>query len=243
MIREGKLGRLKPATWEHVEKYPLKALRLKPAKVIEKRYFVSVPFRKFYNQGREGACVGYSCCIMMTILNRKKRIPELYSGRQIWNKAKEIDEFSWTNPGDDNGTTVDAGLRTLKKYGTVEIINGKEMPWDINDGIDEYRWATSVDEMRQGIEIAPIVLGVNWYSDFDVPMKKYGVYWIGRDQHLLGAIRGGHAICCIGASDKKEAFRLCNSWGLNYPIVWIPYKTVERLLKEDGESGLVTDRK
>lgn len=243
----GKLGRLIPQNWEHVLKYPLRALKIEWVEHVEKSYFCGNWMRAFYNQGREGACVGYSSCLMMTLLNRipgrqKWNGREVYSGAAVWNKAKEIDGFDWTNPGDNNGTTVDAGMQVLRKYGTRQVIDHCEMDWDLLDGIKEYRWATSVDEIRQGIEVAPVVLGVNWYSDFDVPEKKYGVWWIGRDKNRIGAIRGGHAICCVGASDKKGAFRLCNSWGMKYPIVWIPYETVDRLLKEDGEAGLVTDR-
>jgi hypothetical protein len=33
-----------------------------------------------------------------------------------------------------------------------------------------------------------------------------------------------------------------NSWGRAYPLVWLPYAAMERLLKEDGEATLVTDR-
>jgi hypothetical protein len=44
---------------------------------------------------------------------------------------------------------------------------------------------------------APVVIGVNWYSNFDSPVKdSSGNYWIGRSSNL-GAIRGGHAVCLL----------------------------------------------
>lgn len=49
---------------------------------------------------------------------------------------------------------------------------------------------------------APVVLGINWYSNFDHPKSptgssylygQRGEFWVGRGD--LGSIRGGHAIC------------------------------------------------
>lgn len=39
----------------------------------------------------------------------------------------------------------------------------------------------------------PVVLGINWYSNFDSPVKDGRTWWIGRGD--LGSIRGGHGIC------------------------------------------------
>lgn len=41
----------------------------------------------------------------------------------------------------------------------------------------------------------PVVIGVNWYTNFDDPVKdSKGRWWIGRDQNL-GNVRGGHCVC------------------------------------------------
>ena len=40
---------------------------------------------------------------------------------------------------------------------------------------------------------APVVLGIDWYSNFDSPEEIDGVYWIGKGN--LGSVRGGHCIC------------------------------------------------
>ena len=57
----------------------------------------------FYDQGREGACVGFGCSRMMSLLNRKR-----YDARWLWDWAKSTDEWPETNPGDDQGTSVRA---------------------------------------------------------------------------------------------------------------------------------------
>jgi hypothetical protein len=68
----------------------------------------------FYDQGREGACVGFGCSRMMSLLNRKR-----YDARWLWDRAKEVDEWPDTNPGDDNGTSVRAALDVLRTRGHV----------------------------------------------------------------------------------------------------------------------------
>ena len=41
----------------------------------------------------------------------------------------------------------------------------------------------------------PVVIGVNWYAEFDKPQKDaQGHYWIARDAKLT-TVRGGHCVC------------------------------------------------
>lgn len=156
----------------------------------------------FYNQGDEGACVGFGSSRMMSLLNRRR-----YLARWLWDEAKIADEFPDTAPGDDSGTTVHAALGVLKAKGHV-IYKPDMAPlqtdWKHRDGLSgalaegvaAYRWATSADQ-------ALSVLGYTGLDYVDV----------------------------------------LNSWGRSYPhMVRMPATVLERLLKEDGEVGLVTDR-
>jgi hypothetical protein len=86
----------------------------------------------------------------------------------------------------------------------------------------------------------PVVLGVNWYGNFDHPAKKGSRWWIGEGE--LGDIRGGHCICVYRASDAMQAVGIVNNWGTNYPLVMLPYATLQRLLDEQGEATMITDR-
>jgi hypothetical protein len=67
-------------------------------------------------------------------------------------------------------------------------------------------------------------------------------HWIGRPGWDKTALRGGHGPCLYGASDRRQAFRLKNSWGRSYPLVWLTYDAMGALLGRDGEAVLVTDR-
>jgi hypothetical protein len=43
-------------------------------------------------------------------------------------------------------------------------------------------------------------------------------------------------------SDRRGAFAFMNSWGPYYPPTWMPYSLMDRLIDEDGEAVVITDR-
>lgn len=157
----------------------------------------------FYDQGMEGACVGFGSSRMMSLLNRKR-----YDARWLWDMAKKRDPWPDTNPGDDNGTSVDAAMQVLRAAGHVPWQTSYEgADWAVRDlekpvlqeGVSAYRWATSVDQVRAVLQ-SPL-------------------------------------------NDQLQAVPFLNSWGRSYShITWMPYAVLERLLSEDGEVALITDR-
>lgn len=231
------LGRRTPTDFAHVEKYPLTAMEVIPQDVpvaiginwydnfdapvayaddaqsykwigLDKENLGNVrgghcvcllpkgmPDRAswytFYNQGQEGACVGFGCSRMMSLLNRKE-----YDAWWLWERAKMVDEWDDTNPGDANGTSVRAACDILRKQGHVPIRKGRSGVVAKADGIKTNRWATDVDQIL----------------------------------HALGTPTWDHV-------------RILNSWGEDYPrVTRMPAETLQRLLDEDGEACLVTDR-
>jgi hypothetical protein len=143
---------------------------------------------RFYDQGTEGACVGFGISRLASQLNRK-----LYDGFWLYHEAQKIDEW----PGEDyDGTSVRAGLDILRTRGHCEVNQGRVSPEAIGEGIARNRWARSVDDILN-------TLGYNGLEYVDV----------------------------------------LNSWGRNYPhLTRMPVKVLERLWREDGEVGIVTDR-
>jgi hypothetical protein len=227
------LGRLEPTDWTHVERYEYAPA---PRRAAVERALSLPRYRALYDQGREGACVGFASSWMVSILNRRR-----YDARWLWDRAKEVDEWPQTNPGDGKGTSVRAAMDVLRTQGHARIVRGHTQPCSPADGLLENRWATNVDGIRAAIsDGVPVVLGANWYVNFDKPVKKGAEWWIGEGD--LGRVRGGHAVCLYRASDRRQALGLVNNWGTRYPLAWLPYTTVERLLHERGEAALVTDR-
>lgn len=225
------LGRREPTDWKHVDKYPLTAdtTPTVPTAVVlgvnwysgfdtpvlaGGRYWIKrtdlgtirgghavcikpayrtdpLGWWDFYNQGREGSCVGFACSRLSSLHNRTR-----YAARWLYQEAQKIDEW----PGESyDGTSVRAGFEMLRSRGHRTLLNnvtGEEKP---AAGISEYRWATSVEQVHASIQM-PLAI-------------------------TLGAIP------------------LLNSWGRDYPhITWMPDEVLARLLAEDGEAGLVTDR-
>lgn len=250
------LDRRIPTDFKHVEKYALRRMAnvetaLPIPDVIERILDVPRTMREVYDQGREGACVGFSQSWMMSILNRIR-----YSAIWLYREAQLIDEWTDTPPAE--GTSLRAGFDILRTRGHRQLRGQVVKPEDLAHGISANRWATTVDEVRAAIAAGiPVNFGINWYRQFSnpqqaprlddqgKPIKEFGIarydWYIGVGQ--WGPVDGGHAITCVGASDIRQAFALCNTWGFSYPfIVWLPYRAFDRLMSEQGEAGIVTDR-
>jgi hypothetical protein len=229
------LGRRVPEDWKHVEKYPYSALIAQTVRSVE-RTLPLLPYALPYDQGRTHGCVGYSSSWMMSLLNRR-----LYAPKWLWNEAKLVDPYTATRPGDTKETTVRAAMDVLRAQGHRRVYGGRELDPRRGEGITENRWAITVDEIRTSIARGvPVVLGITWYSSFDAPERVGRNWWIGRGP--LGRRRGGHAMCIYRASDALDAVGIVNSWGPEYPRVLMSYDLLGRLLEEDGEATLVTDR-
>lgn len=115
----------------------------------------------FYDQGNEGACVGFGSSRMMSLLNRKR-----YFARWLWDRAKDRDQWPDTKPGDDNGTSVRAAMDVLRAAGHVTWKTAyapmNDDPSDAytrsglapaaGDGISANRWATSVAQVSSALQ-------------------------------------------------------------------------------------------
>lgn len=145
----------------------------------------------YYDQGQEGACVGFGSSRMMSLLNRKQ-----YDARWLWDRAKEVDEWADTNPGDNEGTSVRAAMDILRTKGHKP--KKAKIPYEV-DGIAANRWAINIDDCFKILQ-----------------NDKY---------------------------KKLGALPILNSWGSSYPhIVWMPCETHQRLINEDGEYTMATDK-
>lgn len=117
----------------------------------------------FYDQGNEGACVGFACARMMGLLNRRR-----YDGFSIYKAAQEIDEWSDTPPGE--GTSVKAGCDILRTLGAKAVRIWGITDWNLRHGIIENRWATTWDEIR-------LTLGVSNTHDGVPLLNSWGTYY------------------------------------------------------------------
>ena len=172
------------------------------------------------NQGREGACVGFSMAHDLASTPVAIKGVTNDTGKDIYKSAQRIDEW----PGEDySGTSVLAGIKTLQSRGYVK----------------EYRWAFDIQDLAVAVSrLGPAILGIPWYS---------GMYSApGGKLKISGEVVGGHAILCHGYSVKRREFKLHNSWGLGWGVegnAWIPWDDLDRLLHERGEAVIPIGRK
>jgi hypothetical protein len=231
-----KFGRKIPKDRSYEDKYCFKKMMVVPVKNVEKTLVVPLGLKSFYDQGDLGACVGFSSSWMMSIYNCNPQ--QKYDAVWLYRQAQLNDGFDETNPPDDTGTVVSAAFWVLNHLGHKKI---EENDPDINDGIMSYYWGQSSDDIRTGISIGrPAVIGINWPEEFMTPKRKNGEYWIGTSKNL-GKSLGGHAIVVTAASDKRQAVKLQNSWGLLFPRVWLSYTMFDRLMSQDGECCISVD--
>ncbi len=85
---------------------------------------------------------------------------------------------------------ADAKRRNLK--GEIMGDLGRRTPVDWTH-VERYPLDALPEEQQpSGV---PAVIGINWYSNFDSPVKVGQRWFIGLDKNNLGSMRGGHAIC------------------------------------------------
>lgn len=175
VARNGDLGRIRGGH----------SVCLKPPSLVD-----PLGWWRFYDQGSEGACVGFASSRAMSLLNRKR-----YDARWLYHEAQWVDAWAETPP--EEGTSVRAAIDILRNKG--HVLYKKAEP-DLAHGILENRWAVTVEEV---------------------------VECLGSQSYL----------------NRLEGVPLLNSWGIEYPhIVWMPFNVMQRLLDEDGEATIFTDR-
>jgi hypothetical protein len=251
MITDRVFDRRIPKTFDHITKYPARELRKFQRTVANvEKTTIDMPahYQTFYDQGTEGACVGFGESICMSLYNDL-----LFDAFWLYREAQIIDEWPETPP--EEGTSLAAGFDVLRDKGHRYFRGGTSYPPKIKHGIvGVNRWTQTTDEDRTAIaEKHPIVDGVWWYEGFNASRllerevrlrngRRVKEYWI-PPTSKWGRRLGGHCICRPLASDQRQAFGWLNSWGKEYPWpVWIGYDERAQIQREQGESAIVTDR-
>lgn len=267
----GRLGRNTPPDFSHVEKHPLTAVEATVASVEKLLELPSWHWSHDqaaegscvgHGSAMERAITNNAQ--LMRVVKWLWRGERRYDAIDLWNQAKLVDGDPNTNPGDDNGTYVHAAYDVLRDRGPIRVksmelrdVNGRTVPVPVGaqkhpkhgEGASVNQWATTVDQLRSCIaKDLAVTVGVSWYSNFDnpqsagsfIPSKDLVSHIIGHGS--LGSVRGGHSFCLYGASDHAQAFAFKNSWGTSYPLAWVPYTVMQKLLNDEGEATVVVDR-
>lgn len=182
----------------------------------------------WFDQGKEGACVGFS--LGHELAARPAEVEGLdydYLVEKIYWEAQKTDPWEGgAYPGADpkyHGTSVLAGVKTVQKLGWIE----------------EYRWAFSIEDVLYGIgHNGPAVLGIPWYYDMYFPDENGFI-------KPTGQLVGGHAILARAVNIKKKYVTLRNSWGKDWGHegdCYISFDDLESLLNQRGECCFLIKR-
>jgi len=184
---------------------------------------------EWFDQGREGACVGFA--LGHELAARPAEVKGLnykYLVEKVYWEAQKKDPWpggSYPNANPNySGTSVLAGVKRIKELGYIE----------------EYRWAFNIEDVLYGLgHNGPAVLGLPWYS---------GMYEPNRAGYIKasGNVSGGHAILARGVNLKKGYVTLRNSWGKTWGKkgdCYITFEQLEFLLKQGGECCFLMKRK
>jgi hypothetical protein len=135
-----------------------------------------IRYYNFFDQGREGACVGFGTARAASLIERR-----LFNPWWMWDHAKMVDEWGDTNPGDDNGTSVHAAFdvwrtrgfaRYARNQANMSVEERDALAPDSSFRLRENRWATSVDEvltvlnMPRATKLGAVPMLNSWNGDF-----------------------------------------------------------------------------
>lgn len=170
------------------------------------------PCDVWLDQGKEGACVGFSIAtegVAMPVVETASA----EVARRLYKRAQQLDE----EPGENySGTSVLAGTKAAVELG-----------W-----YTEYLWAFGVSDLALALSTGPAVLGIPWLTGMMTPDPDGMV-------HATGQREGGHAICCRGYHAETRRFRLRNSWGRDWGAdgdCFVDYSDMGSLLADQGEA-------
>lgn len=201
------------------------------------------------NQGDIGSCVGWSTSNAITISNAmknnwtkdeidKKALSALY----IYNNIKLFgceygsslyDAGRWLmSNGDCSRLAFDTDVNNCEKKVDDNCKNAKRFI------IKEFLALFNSESLSKEriyktklslVDSIPVVVGMDVRRNF---FKPQGEFW---DPELMDTTYvGGHAMCVVGFSDAKKAFKILNSWGKDWGndgYIWVKYKDYKKYCK------------
>jgi hypothetical protein len=197
---------------QHVRNLPLVIATL-PASVGVK------PGTPILDQGQTPKCVAYSGALQRFVGERLDEHDSMlrFDAPELYARCKEKDG----DPTGD-GTYIRVAAKVLKDRGALILASGKPGRLGKPLPISAYAALTTVDEIKAAIYL----FGSAWVGS-DWPDNWFNV---ATTLPTPGKVVGGHAYSFVGYSDKRQAFRMQNNWGVNWAQagrVWLPYRFVQ----------------
>lgn len=175
------------------------------------------------DQGQLGSCTGNAGCqalnhvpfhVVGSPLLRESDAISVYSG------ATERDPYTGTYPPEDTGSSGLAVAQELQARGLIA----------------SYTHAFGLDHVLSALQVAPLIVGTNWYRGMFYPASTGQV-------SLTGDVVGGHEYVADAVYVEDRLIRFLNSWGSSWGVYghfFMTFDDFSRLLSEDGDATQFT---
>lgn len=206
-------------------------------------------------QGNWGSCVAFAAAALKEWQEQKEHLAEVEAGKKYqrkeahynlseqwiyWN-CKKIDPWP-----DEEGTNIRSAMKVLQKIGvpTEEAWPYSDDPLKIGKPASWAtliaRWATigsywrvrSLNELRNALVAAPVVIGIALFKEFyDMPAAP-GYVPMPADPN---DVWGYHAVTAVGYDDKRKMIKIKNSWSKFWGYrgyVDLPYEYIEKYMDD-----------
>jgi len=190
-----------------------------------------------FDQGAIGSCTANAAATVFSFLNKKKTLQNFIPSRLfIYYNTRSLEGTLQ----EDSGATLRNTMKSVRVWGacseTVWVYDPNMMfqkpsPKSYTDAEKHQtlvytRVPLTVKQMKSVlVKGLPFVMGIAVYSSF-MSTKTRQTGNVPYPDVLAEELLGGHAICIIGYSDRRQAFLARNSWGAhwgNSGNFWLPY--------------------
>lgn len=200
----------------HVEHDPA-SRNFAAARATKRKTVLHKRTRAPFDQGDLGSCTGNAMCgVLVTQPWKHSRLSER-TAVELYELATTLDNAPGAYPPDDTGSS---GLAVCKAAKQLEYISA-------------YHHAFGIDHALDALVLAPVIIGISWYTSFDTPDEN-GVIEIADG----ATVRGGHEVELLGIDVDAETVTGINSWGTGWGAkgrFTMSWATLARLLAEQGD--------
>lgn len=157
---------------------------------------------------------------------------------------------------EDQGSVIANAIEGLKQHGAC---SEETWPFD-QEAVNEEPNEEAYEEARHFViedtehvpttleawqrclaEGYPVIFGLALYNSFDTQRQK-GMVPMPTDKEATRGSHGGHAMLCVGYSDKDKVFIVRNSWGTDWGddgYCYIPYRYIINEHHNGGDSWII----
>jgi len=218
------------------------------------------------NQGQLGSCVAHATVGTLEFLELQelkdgKGGKEVFPNNQfdnisrlfVYYNARALDGSQYQ----DDGTTLRNAVTAIQKWGICQEVNWAYIETNVNvtppsvaykEGarhllLNHYSLDnTQMVQLKYCLAVGyPFIFGATIYDSFmSDTVALTGIVPMPSDTDNM---QGGHALCCVGYDDSKNAFIIRNSWGTGWGLAGYCYMPFNMLNNPDLCSDFWTLRK